>query len=147
MTTSSWLGFSPTCLSNWPSLLRNKTILHHVCYDSYQARALRALGLLLTDSALTVGWGKTFWRFGLFFLWKQVLLGKKKSWKIDPNRPFRRGLQTSHRQNLGSYIKKQIYGPKSELLGPPKRALLDSNRPAKVVQTKKYHFPKKISLF
>ena len=27
-------------------------------------RALRALGLLLADGALTVGWGKTFWGTG-----------------------------------------------------------------------------------
>ena len=31
---------------------------------SYPARALRALGLLLADGALTVGWGKTFWGIG-----------------------------------------------------------------------------------
>ena len=30
----------------------------------YPARALRALGLLLADGALTVGWGKTFWGIG-----------------------------------------------------------------------------------
>ena len=29
-----------------------------------RARALRALGLLLADGALTVGWGKTFWGIG-----------------------------------------------------------------------------------
>ena len=28
----------------------------------YPACALRALGLLLADGVLTVGWGKTFWR-------------------------------------------------------------------------------------
>ena len=30
----------------------------------YPARALRALGLLLADGALTVGWGNTFWGIG-----------------------------------------------------------------------------------
>ena len=36
-------------------------IAYHVCYDSYQARALRALGLLLVDGAPTVGRrGRTF---------------------------------------------------------------------------------------
>ena len=29
-----------------------------------RACALRALGLLLVDGVLTVGWGKTFWRIG-----------------------------------------------------------------------------------
>ena len=29
-----------------------------------RACALRALGLLLADGVLTVGWGKTFWRVG-----------------------------------------------------------------------------------
>ena len=29
-----------------------------------RAHALRALGLLLADGALTVGWGKTFWGIG-----------------------------------------------------------------------------------
>ena len=29
-----------------------------------EARGLRALGLLLADGALTVGWGKTFWGIG-----------------------------------------------------------------------------------
>ena len=29
-----------------------------------RARAQRALGLLLADGALTVGWGKTFWCVG-----------------------------------------------------------------------------------
>ena len=33
-------------------------------YLVYPARALRALGLLLADGVLTVGWGKTFWRLG-----------------------------------------------------------------------------------
>ena len=33
---------------------------------------LRALGLLLADGALTVGWGKTFWRVDrVFFLRKR----------------------------------------------------------------------------
>ena len=32
------------------------------------ARTLRALGLLLADGAPTLGWGKTFWRFGRLFL-------------------------------------------------------------------------------
>ena len=33
-------------------------------YPARRACALRALGLLLADGVLTVGWGKTFWRVG-----------------------------------------------------------------------------------
>ena len=33
-------------------------------YFDHPAHALRALGLLLADGALTVGWGKTFWCIG-----------------------------------------------------------------------------------
>ena len=39
----------------------------------------------------------------------------------------RRGLQTRHWQNLGSYGKRQIFGPKTEFLGPKKHPLLSSN--------------------
>ena len=35
-----------------------------LCSSIYPARALSALGLLLADGALTVGWGKTFCRVG-----------------------------------------------------------------------------------
>ena len=38
----------------------------------YQARALRALGLLLADGTPTVGGGKTFWAVSQFFLRKQL---------------------------------------------------------------------------
>ena len=38
----------------------------------YQARALRALGLLLADGTPTVGGGKTFWRVSQIFLRKQL---------------------------------------------------------------------------
>ena len=33
-------------------------------YPARKARALRALGLLLADGALTVGWDKTLWCVG-----------------------------------------------------------------------------------
>ena len=39
---------------------------------SFQARALRALGLLLADGTPTVGGGKTFWAVSQFFLRKQL---------------------------------------------------------------------------
>ena len=38
----------------------------------FQARALRALGLLLADGAPTVGGGKTFWQVSQIFLRKQL---------------------------------------------------------------------------
>ena len=38
----------------------------------YQARALRALGLLLAGGTPTVGGGKTFWAVSQFFLRKQL---------------------------------------------------------------------------
>ena len=44
-----------------------------------RACALRALGLLLADGAPTVGWGKTFWCIGRFFLRKGPFLGNQKS--------------------------------------------------------------------
>ena len=61
------------------------------------ARALRALVLLLADSALTVGWGKTFWRVGPFFFYKNDRNSETKNRKIDPkveNEPSLQGLQT-----------------------------------------------------
>ena len=39
---------------------------------TYQARALRALGLLLADGAPTLGRGKTFWHVSRIFLRKQL---------------------------------------------------------------------------
>ena len=42
------------------------------------ARALRALGLLLADSAPTVGWGKTFWSVGRVPLTKTGVTRKRK---------------------------------------------------------------------
>ena len=43
-----------------------------------RACALRALGLLLADSAPTVGWGKTFWRVGRVPLTKTGVTWKRK---------------------------------------------------------------------
>ena len=41
-------------------------------FQRYQARALRALGLLLADGTPTVGGGKTFWAVSQIFLRKQL---------------------------------------------------------------------------
>ena len=76
---------------------------------------------LLADNALTVGWGKTFWRVGRFvflFLQKGPFLGKK-SRKIVPKV-----------QNLGP---KKAHFFTLTMFWP---------RPEKVVQRKKYPFPK-----
>ena len=43
-----------------------------IYYYFYQARALRALGLLLADGTPTVGGGKTFWAVSKIFLRKQL---------------------------------------------------------------------------
>ena len=66
-----------------------KYIIYHIyiCYSfgkpdqiHYSAHALRALGLLLADSALTVGRGKAFWRI------KQVFFTSHNSnWHFWPN--------------------------------------------------------------
>ena len=81
------------------------------------------LGLLLADG---VGWGKTFFcASAVFFFYKN---GRKSETKnIDPevqNRPSFWGLQTGHRQNLGSHGKKRIFGSKSKIFGPKKNTSL-----------------------
>ena len=74
------VGCSPlTCCSLfseiWTTTQRSRNtdyiyyIYHYYYYYPARARArracaLRALGLLLADGALTVGWGKTFWGIG-----------------------------------------------------------------------------------
>ena len=50
-------------------------------FDCYPARALRALGLLLADGVLTVGWGKTIWRVGQCPLTKTTVTLKRKAAK------------------------------------------------------------------
>ena len=59
----------------------------------YPARALRALGLLLADGALTVGWGKTFCRLnksphknGFYFETKSQFEGAKTTAKLRATR-------------------------------------------------------------
>ena len=50
----------------------------------YPAHAVRGLGLLLADMALTVGWGKTFWRVSRFFFTKNTVTRKQKVEKLTP---------------------------------------------------------------
>ena len=49
-----------------------------------QARALRALGLLLADSAPTVGGGKTFWRVSRVFFTETAVTPEQKVEKSFP---------------------------------------------------------------
>ncbi len=73
-----------------------------------------------------------------------------KSLKINlkvPNRSYRRGLQTGHWRNPGSYSKKRIFGQKCENFDPKKREhflilTMFRPRPGNVVQRKKYRFTK-----
>ena len=61
-------------------------------------------------------WQKFTWNTTLFAFWSPKANSETKRQKIDPkvpNRPPRKGLQTGHWQNSGSYSKKRIFGPKS----------------------------------
>ena len=64
-TYHTWSGFAWISLS----LCSVQTLW---TYKRYQARALRALGLLLADGTPTVGGGKTFWAVSQIFLRKQL---------------------------------------------------------------------------
>ena len=51
--------------------------------STFWACALIVLGLLQADVAPTVGWGKTFWRVGHFFFYKNVT----PKWKVEKSIP------------------------------------------------------------
>ena len=58
---------------NYIRYIMNYIEYHYELYlIYYQARALRALGLLLADGTPTVGGGKTFWAVSQIFLRKQL---------------------------------------------------------------------------
>ena len=72
-----------------------------------------------------------------------VLNSETKSLKIDPkvpNQRYRRGLQTGHWRNPGSYSKKRIFGPKSG----PVAGKRPTERPLKIDHFGKIHFGKYI---
>ena len=50
----------------------------------YQARALRALGLLLADGTPTVGGGKTFWAVSQIFFTETAVTPERKVEKWFP---------------------------------------------------------------
>ena len=105
-----------------------------------RACALRALGLLLGDSALTVGRGKTFWAVGKVFLRKRPYLGNKRStnryqdgkWTVSPkatNWPLTKiGVL---RQKSGFRAQKKAHFLLDTMFWP---------WPEKVVQRRKYPF-------
>ena len=90
----------------------------------YPARALSALGLLLSVSASQWGGARLF-AASEGHPHGNGRNSETKSRKIDPkvpNRPSSRGLQTGHCRNPGSYSKKRIFGPKSENFGQKKES-------------------------
>ena len=112
-----------------------------------RACALRALGLLLADSAPTVGRGKTFWRVNRFFFFtKTAVTPERKVGKSFPRWEMN-GLQTGHWPKLASYGKNRIFWPKTGIFGPKKESHFCTltmfwPRPEKVVQRKKDPLPK-----
>ena len=89
----------------------------------FPARALRALGLLLEDGALTVGRGKTFWRVNRFFFFyenscnsgteSQKFVPKVEKWTVFPRAT--NGLLTKIGvvwQKLDVSAKNRDFGPK-----------------------------------
>ena len=102
-----------------------KTIYYPARARSARARracALRALGLLLADGAPTVGWGKTFWCVGRFFLQKGPFLGNQKSKNQSEGTKSIVSARSTNGPLTKSRVlqKKQIFGPKFEFLGPKK---------------------------
>ena len=114
-----------------------------------KACALRGLGLLLADGALTVGRGKTFWRVNWFFFYGNGCNLGTESRKIGPkvgNEQSLRGLQTGHWPKLGSYGKNWILDQKPRFWAQKSAHFwglaMFWPRPEKVVQRKKLPLPK-----
>ena len=121
-----------------------------VSQPAREGPALRALGLLLADGALTVGRGKTFWHVNRFFFTKAAVTRERKVKKSLP-RWVMNGLCEGYKravdQNWGRMAKIGFFGPKPRFWAQ-KTPLLDSNgpQPEKVVQRKTLPFPKWISV-
>ena len=84
--------------------------------DHYPARALRALGLLLADGVLTVGWGRLFGASD-GPLHENGRNSETKSRTIDPKVP-----------KIGVPHKKTDFRAKIRSFGAKKRALLTRNQ-------------------
>ena len=74
-----FFGTSPYLSELWGWLWCWDCLLE--CYSARRACALRALGLLLADSALTVGRGKTFWCFNRSFFTKTAVTWERSKIK------------------------------------------------------------------
>ena len=88
------------------------------------------LGLLVADSALTLGCGKTFWCVGRFSFYENDRNSETKSWKINPkvqNGPSLRALQTGRWHKLGSYGKNEFSVQKPSVRAQKKHSLHYSN--------------------
>ena len=82
-----------------------------------RVRALRALGLLLADSALTVGWGEDFFarQPGFFFFTKTAVSREqkvKKSISRCAMNPLSEGYKRVVDQNWGRMAKIGFFDPK-----------------------------------
>ena len=114
----SYLCWFIYLLRNWRQKDQNAS--------SRGACALTVLGLLLADSAPTVGRGKTFWRLAVFvfFFTKTTVTRKWKVEKLIPWMEMNRlwGLQTGHWQILGFYSK-FIFGWSPSFLAPKTSSL------------------------
>ena len=112
----------------------------------HQARALRALGLFLADSALTVGRGKTFRRVNQVFFTKTAVTWELKVKKLLPKWKMNEGYKRTVDQNWGRMAKIRFFGRKPSFRAQKKRSLLNSNHAVvttgKVDQRKKLPFPK-----
>ena len=95
--------------------------MYNLGVDSYPARALRALGLLVADSALTVqlGGGRLF---GAFFM-KTAISQEQKVEKSLPTWELNRlskGYKRVVDQNWGFMAKIGFLAQKTEISGPKK---------------------------
>ena len=108
------------------NLKKGSQKFHPSCFSKFifaaRARcALRALGLLLADSALTVGRGKTFWPVDRVFcenghklpIWEMKRLSEGYKRAVD--------------QNWGHMAKNGIFGQKPRFWAQKKHTLLNSN--------------------
>ena len=103
-----------------PSLLLSFVSL----LSSQRACSLKAIGLLLADSTATVGWGKTFWRFGRFFFHKKTVIWKQKVKKSIQSSCEIDHLAAGYKQaidKIRSSIVKTFFWAKIRTYGPKKR--------------------------
>ena len=112
---------------------------------------------ILVDSGSIVQWGegRLFGASAEFFFYENDRNSETRSQKIVPkvgNELSLRRLQTGLWQNLGSHGKNRTFGPKTELLGPKKRWVLNGHHDlatnGKSCAKKKFPFSQiSISLF